>query len=198
MTGNSTGDGHSVSIPIALYSHRTAIDQDMTGAVCFSVCFYSYFCWKTLCCLFSLCAWKSKHTLFRQTIMQETSINELSAASAHGLSTPWAWRAGCDKVLPFWGQTEVFQASGGSKLLWTHIVYTDYYLSSSETLGYLLWAAVAREDSPEAAGRMCHYQECQHSFWVIINNICMTARTVFVLQLAPCPAVIHCLLLSCT
>ncbi len=48
MTGNSTSAGHSVSIPLALYSHRKAIDQDMTGAVCFSVCFDSYFCWKTL------------------------------------------------------------------------------------------------------------------------------------------------------
>ncbi len=38
MTGNRTGAGHSVSIPIALYSHRKRIDQDMTGAVCFTVC----------------------------------------------------------------------------------------------------------------------------------------------------------------
>lgn len=45
---------------------------------------------------------------------------------------------------------------------------------------------------------MCHYQECQQSFWVIINNIRMTVRTVFVFQLAPCPAVIFCLLQSCT
>lgn len=37
MTGNRTGAGHSAGIPIAPYSHRKAIDQDMTGAVCFRV-----------------------------------------------------------------------------------------------------------------------------------------------------------------
>lgn len=127
---------------------------------------------------------------------QEISNHELLAASVHDVSTG-AWREGCDKVLPWWGQTELFQASGGSKLLWTHIVWTDYYLSSSETLGYFLWAVLAREDGPEAAGRMCHYQECQQSFWVIINNMCTTARAVFVLQLAPCSGGTHCLPSSC-
>lgn len=59
MTGNRTCAGHSVRIPIALYSHRKAIDQDMAGAVCFNVCFESYFGWKTLRSFFSLSLWKS-------------------------------------------------------------------------------------------------------------------------------------------
>lgn len=42
------GAGHSVSILITLYPQRKAIDQDMTGVVCFTLCFGSYFCWKTL------------------------------------------------------------------------------------------------------------------------------------------------------
>lgn len=37
-----SGPGHSVSTPTALYSHRKAIDQDMTGAVC--VCVPTVFC----------------------------------------------------------------------------------------------------------------------------------------------------------
>lgn len=52
------------------------------------------------------------------------------------------------------------------------------------------------EEAPKADDRMRHYQECQQSFWVIINNIWMTARAVCVFP--PAPAVTHCLLLSCT
>lgn len=55
-----------------------------------------------------------------------------------------------------------------------------------------------RTAPPEAAGRMCHYQGCQQSLCFIINNICTTARAVFVFQVAPCSGVIHCLLSSCT
>lgn len=47
MTGTRMGAGDSVSILITLYPHRKAIDQVMTGVVCFTVCFGSYFCWKT-------------------------------------------------------------------------------------------------------------------------------------------------------
>lgn len=120
MTGNRAGAGHSVSIPIALRSHRKAIDQDMCSLFCL---FWVWFLLKNsvlfvLIILLEIIIqsplnlikkiW-TKHTLLWQTVRQwEISINELLAASAHDLSTLWVWRARCDKVLPFWGQTRGF------------------------------------------------------------------------------------------
>lgn len=35
-----------------------------------------------------------------------------------------------------------------------------------------IWrVALAGEGDPQAGGRMCHYQECQQSRWLIISNI---------------------------
>ena len=168
----------------------------MTGPVCFTVCFEFYFrCYALISLLETVSAISLSRTIKthphpEKQWRRETSINELNEL-AGDLSALRAWRAGCDKALPFlWDRQKSFRASGGRALLWTHIVSADHYLSSGETLGYLLWAVVARKERPlRRPGRMCHYQECQQSFWVIVNNICMTARTVFVLQSAPCPAV---------
>lgn len=208
MTGNRTGAGHSVSIPIGLYSHRKAIDQDMTGAVCFTVCFV--FNWKTpvpshhasrkryrksplvLSRLF-----ESKRSLFWQTRRQEISINEFISSKCTWLIRPVSLTSRMWLKCRLSGDRQIFLQPQVGASTYELILFRLIIIKSSTWI-FALSCSGQREDSPEAAGRRCHYQECQQSFWLIINNICMTVGTVFVFQLAPCPAVIHCLLFSCT
>lgn len=74
----------------------------------------------------------------------------------------------------------------------------DWLLSVMQwgTLRYLLWAVVTREDSPEAAGRMCHYQ------YQSVNRASGLSSIKSVWQReqrwVPCLAMIHCLLLPRT
>lgn len=135
-----------------------------------------------LCCLLFKCG---ENTF--PVKKKKRTRNRKNGNMTHEPHSMCQWLALGDDGLAFWGTHEEFLGLRWERgIIKLHFFPTDYYLSGIETLGYLLWAAVAEEGRSKAADRICHYQKCQQSFQVIIHNISMAVGLLFVFQLTSC------------